>query len=53
MLCSPTHSFEGLLGHGKDMRIHIAHLLAVVGLDDLISIQGDALVRINSHQYNP
>lgn len=49
-LCIPGHLFVSLLRHGKYMRVHVTHVLARVGVNDCISINGKLFVWIYSHQ---
>lgn len=44
--------FICLLCHRKYMRVHVAHVLARVGVNDCISINRKLFVWIYSHQYD-
>lgn len=46
----PGHLLVCLFCHSKYVRVHIAHVLPAVGVDDGISIYRQLLVRIHGHQ---
>lgn len=49
---SPGHLIIGFLCHGKDVRIHIPHVLATVRVDDILSVDWQLLIWINGDKYN-
>lgn len=46
----PGHLFVSLLCHGKDVRVHVPHVLAAVGVDDVCSVDGKRLIGVDGHQ---
>jgi hypothetical protein len=50
---TPGHEFEGLLGHSEDVGVHGAHVLPAVHLYELIAVDRELLVRIDSDQHDP
>lgn len=46
----PGHLFVSLLCHSKDVRVHVTHVLAAVGVDDVGTVDGKRLIRVDGHQ---
>lgn len=49
---SPGHLLIGFFCHCEDMGVHIAHVLATVCIDDILSIDWQLLIRINGNKHN-
>lgn len=48
----PGHLFVGLLCHSKDVGVHVSHVLAAVGVDDVCAVDWKRLIGIDGHQDN-
>lgn len=49
---SPGHLLIGFLCHSEDVRVHVAHVLATVGVDDILSIDWQLFIRIDGNKHN-
>lgn len=49
---SPGHLLVGFFCHSKDVGVHVTHILATVGVDDILSIDWQLLVWINGDKHN-
>lgn len=48
----PGHLLVSFLCYSEDMWVHVAHVLTAVGVDDICSIDGQRLVRVNGHKHD-
>lgn len=48
----PDHHAVGFLRHGEDVRFHVSHVLATVGVDDFLSVYGQLVIGVNGHQHD-
>lgn len=48
----PGHLLVRFLSHGKYVRVHVPHVLPAVGIDDLLAIDLELLVRVDGHKHN-
>lgn len=48
----PGHLLVGFFCHSKDVGVHVTHVLAAVGIDDILSIDWQLLIRINGNKHN-
>ena len=51
-LFSPGHFPEGLLSHSEDVGVHGPHVLPPVGIDDILTVQGQLLIGVDCHQHD-
>lgn len=49
---SPGHLLIGFLCHREDVGIHVPHVLAAVGVDDILLVDRQLLVGIDGHEDN-
>lgn len=49
---SPGHLLVGFLRHGEDVRVHIAHVLAAVRVDDILFVDRQLLVGIDGNEHD-
>lgn len=48
----PGHLLVRFLSHSKYVRVHVPHVLPAVGVDDLLAVDLELLVRVDGHQHN-